>query len=59
MILRFLPYMDMAAILFNSAEPFELIDNTESPMRNLVKTGQAVSEKTFKVYMILYMYIAQ
>ena len=29
-------------------------------MRNLVKIGQAVSEtKTFKDFMILYMYIAQ
>ena len=36
---------------------FEQIDNTplmEDPMWNLVKTGQAVSEKkTFKDYMIL------
>ena len=37
--------MGIAAILFNSAEPFEQIDNTpltEGPMWNLVKTGQAV-----------------
>ena len=27
---EFLPYMDMAAILFNCAEPFEQIDNTLS-----------------------------
>ena len=55
--------MVMAAILFNDAEPFELIDNTSSrevPMWNLVKFYQAVSEKkTFKDYTILYMYIAQ
>ena len=54
--------MDMAAILFNGAEPFEQIVITlliEGPMRNLVKIGQAVSEKkTFIDYMILHMYIA-
>ena len=48
----------MSAILFDGAEPFEPIINTpkkESP----VKTGQAISEKkTFKDYMILYLYIA-
>ena len=55
--------MDMAAILFNGAEPFEQIVNilsTEGPMWNLVKTVQAVSEKkTFKDFTILYMYKAQ
>ena len=44
-------------------EWFEHIDNmplTEGPKWNLVKIGQAVSEKkTFKDYEILYMYIAQ
>ena len=59
----FLPYMGMAAILFNDAEPYEQIYNmpsTEGPKYNLVKIGQAVSEKkTFKDYKILYMYIAQ
>ena len=48
----FLLYMGMAAILFNGAEQFEQIVNTlstESPMRNLVKIVQAISEKkTFK-----------
>ena len=42
---------------------FEQSDNmplTEGPMCNLVKIGQAVSEKkTFKDYEILYMYIAK
>ena len=36
----FLPYMGMAAILFNSAKPFEQIvstASTEGPMRNLLK----------------------
>ena len=55
--------MGMAAILFNGAEPFEQIVNipsTEGPMWNLVKIGQVVSEKkTFKDFMILYLYIAQ
>ena len=55
--------MGMAAILFNSAEPFEQIGNTLStigPMWNLVKIAEAVSEKkTFKNNTILYMYIAQ
>ena len=44
----FLPYMGMAAILFNGAEPFEHIVNipsTEGPTWNLVKISQAVSEK--------------
>ena len=49
--------MGMAAILFNTAEPFEQIDNTsltEGPMKHLVKIGQAVSEKkTFKDHKIL------
>ena len=55
--------MGMAAILFNGAEPFEQIVNissTENPKRNLVKTGKAISEKkTFKDFMILYLFIAQ
>ena len=55
--------MGMAAILFNSAEPFEQIVNTlstEGPTWNLVKIAQAVSEKkTFKNHTILYMCIAQ
>ena len=55
--------MDMAAILFNGAEPYEQIGNTlltEGPMWNLVKITQAVSEKkTFKNCIILCMYIAQ
>ena len=54
--------MDMAAILFNGTEPFEQIGNTlstEGPMYNLVKIAQAVSEKTFKNYTILYINIAQ
>ena len=53
--------MDMAAILFNGTEPFEQIVNmplTEGPMWDLVKIGEAVSEK-FKDFMILYLYIAQ
>ena len=40
--------MGMPAILFNGAEQFEQTDNTlstEGPMRNLLKIGQAVSEK--------------
>ena len=44
----FLRYMGMAAILFSGAEPFEQIINillTEGPRWNLVKIGQAVSEK--------------
>ena len=56
----FLPCMGMAAILFNGVEPFKQIFNTlstESPMRNLVKGAQAISEKkTFKNNTILYMY---
>ena len=53
--------MGMAAILLNHVEPFEQIVNI--PLTglkwNLVKIGQAVSEKMFKDYMILYMYIGQ
>ena len=55
--------MSMADILLNDAEPFEQIDNTlstDSPMSNLVKTGQAIpGKKTFKDYKIVNMYIAQ
>ena len=54
--------MGMAAILFKGAEPFEQIVNilsTEDSMWNLVKTVEAVSEKTFKDFTILYMYIIQ
>ena len=55
--------MGISVISFNDAEPFEQIVSTpsiEGPMWNLVKVGQAVSEKiTFKDYTILYMYLAQ
>ena len=51
--------MGMAATFFNEAEPFEQLyktPSTEGPMWNLMKFGQAVSEKkTFKDYRILYM----
>ena len=51
-ILSVLPYIGMAAILFNGAEPFEKILNTlstESLMQNLVKIAKTISErKTFK-----------
>ena len=56
-----LTYLGMAATLFNGAERFEQIFNifkTEGPRWNLMKTVQAVSEKTFKLT-ILYMYRAQ
>ena len=59
----FLPYMGMAAILFNGAKPFEeivSIPSTEGSMWNLVRIGQALSEKnTFKYPMILYVYLAR
>ena len=51
--------MDM---LFNDAELFDQIDNTpsiEGQVWKLVKIGQAASEKMFKDYKILYMYIAR
>ena len=54
--------MGMAAILFNGAESFEQIVNTlftRKPHVILVKIAQAVSEKKFKNYTILYLYIAQ
>ena len=54
--------MVMAAILFNGVEPFKQIVNTlstEGPMGNLVKIAQAVSEKAFENYTILYLYIAR
>ena len=51
----------MAAILLNCAEPFEQIHiPLIGPMRNLVTTGQTVSEnKAVKENMILYTYIAK
>ena len=45
----FSPYMGMATTLLNDAEPIEQFDNrplTEGPVQNLVKIGQALSEKT-------------
>ena len=48
--------MGMAAIFFNGAELFKQIVNilsTEGPMWNLVRIVQAVSEKTFKDFIIL------
>ena len=58
----FLPYTGMTAILFSGTEPLEQTVNTlstEGPMCNLVNIAHAVSEKKFKNYTILYMYIAQ
>ena len=52
--------MAMAATSFNGVEPLEQIVNipsTADPKWNLVQIGQGVSEKTFKDYTILYMYI--
>ena len=52
----------MAAILFNGAGRLEQIGNTlstEGSMCNLVKIAQAVSEKKFKNFTILYMNITQ
>ena len=54
--------MGMATLLFNGAEPFEQtvsILSTEGPMWNLVKIVQAVSEKTCKEFMVLYIYMGQ
>ena len=55
--------MGMAAILFNDAEPFDQsvnIPSTEGPTWNLVKIDRVVSEKkTFKDFMVLYMYTAE
>ena len=55
-----LPYMNVAANIFNNAEPFEQTNNsptTDGPMQNSVKNSQAVSKKnTFTDYAILYMY---
>ena len=51
--------MGTAAILFNGAEQCEQIikkPSAEGPIKNLLKIGQADSEKKkFKDYMILYM----
>ena len=55
--------MGIATILFNNVEPFEQTVNKYPFNRRLhmksLKTGQVVSEKTFKDYMILNMYVAQ
>ena len=51
--------MGMVAILFNGAEPFEQIVNTfltEGPIRNLVKTAPAVSEKKIFILFVLRFY---
>ena len=53
--------MGMAVILFNSAEPFQIDNNplTVGLIWNLEKISQAVSDKIFKDYMILCIFIAQ
>ena len=55
--------MSMFAILFGGVKPFQQTVNilsTEGSMWNLVKIGQAVSEKKpFKDYMILNMYLCK
>ena len=43
----FLPYMGMAAVLFNGMESFKQIDNillTKGPMWNLVKIARGLKE---------------
>ena len=59
----YLPYMDMAAVLFKGTIPFAQTVNTPSTeglMVNLMKIGRSVAEmKTFKDYTILYMYLAK
>ena len=58
----FLQYTGMAAILLNDPEPFEqsvTIPLSEGPMWNLMKIGQVVLEKTFKDFMVFYLYKAQ
>ena len=58
----FLPYMCMAAILFNSAKPFDQIvstTSTEGHKWNLLKIGmQFQRRRHLKIYKILYMYKA-
>ena len=56
----------MAVILFNGTEPFERTVNTFltegliGPMWNLVNIRPAIKEKkTYKDYMILYIYVTQ
>ena len=51
--------MGMVAILFNGTEQIVNILLTEVPMLDLVKIVQAFSEKTFKDFMVLYLYLAQ
>ena len=55
--------MNMAAILFSDAKPFEQSVNIppqKGHMWNLVKTGQVVLEKKrFKDFMVLNLYKAQ
>ena len=52
--------MDTAAILFNSAKPFDQIVSTtsrEAPMWNLLKVGmQFQRRRRLEIYKILYMY---
>ena len=55
--------MGMVTILFSGAEPVDQSINIlrqKTPCEYQLKTGQAISEKkTFKDYLILYIYIAQ
>ena len=51
--------MGLAVILFNDANPSEQIVNilsTKSIVRNLVKIGHVVLEKTFKDLTIIYIH---
>ena len=57
----FLPYVGMAAILFNHVNPFRYIVKTSFDRRPLVKSGEngqwVSGKKSFKDYTDLYMYI--
>ena len=58
----FLPYMGMAAILFNIAKPFEQIVSTTLtgvPCEIRRKMAQFKKRRHLNIYTILYMYKAQ
>ena len=56
---EFLPYMDMAAILYNCAKPFEQIGNTlstDGPVKNGENCSSSSREEIYKLHNFIHVY---
>ena len=56
---EFLPYMDIAAILFNCVEPFEQIGNilsTEGPLKSGENCSSSFREDILKLHNFIHVY---